>query len=61
ADSLAHGTPARHWPLPEKFGRRNDPRQIFGGLDLWDNRPADDTWQAEDFPGREEWLREQAP
>ncbi len=54
ADSLAYGSPARFKPLPEKFGRQNDPRQIFCGLDLWDNRPADMTWQDEDFPGRGE-------
>jgi len=52
ANSLAYGSPAKHKPLPEKFGTRNDPRQIFCGLDLWDNRPTDDTWQDEDFPGR---------
>ncbi len=56
ANSLAYGSPARHRPLPEKFGRRNDPRQIFGGLDLWDNRPADESWRDEDFPGRDDWL-----
>jgi len=56
ANSLAYGSPARHRPLPEKFGRRNDPRQVFGGLDLWDNRPADESWRDEDFPGRDDWL-----
>lgn len=59
ANSLAVGTPARAQPLPEKFGKRNDPQQIFCGLDLWDNRPADQTWREEDFPGKEEWLGEQ--
>jgi hypothetical protein len=37
----------------------NDPKQVFGGLDLWDRRPADDTWRDEDFPGRDAWLASQ--
>jgi len=53
-NSLAYGTPARYRPLPEKFGKGNDPRQIFTGLDLWDNRPDDGTWREEEFPGRED-------
>lgn len=57
-NSLAYGTPALHRPLPEKFGKRNDPEQIFCGLDLWDNTPDDGTWKEEDFPGRDEWLIE---
>ncbi|MDB6093586.1 MAG: fdtC 1 [Verrucomicrobia bacterium] len=61
ANSLAFGTPAKHQPLPEKFGSRNDPRQVFCGLDLWDNRPGDETWKEEDFFGRAEWLSEQQP
>jgi acetyltransferase-like isoleucine patch superfamily enzyme len=56
ANSLALGNPARIQPLPEKFGVRNDPKQIFCGLDLWDPRPSDDTWKDEDFPGRADWL-----
>jgi serine acetyltransferase len=55
-NSLALGNPARHQPLPAKFGKRNDPKQIFCGLDLWDQRPTDDTWKDEDFPGRADWL-----
>jgi acetyltransferase-like isoleucine patch superfamily enzyme len=55
-NSLAYGTPARAQPLPAKFGRGNDPRQVFCGLDLWDNRPADMSWEDEDFPGRADWL-----
>lgn len=58
ANSLAYGTPARHRPLPEKFGRRNAPEMIFQGTDLWDNTPDDGTWRTEDFPGRDEWLAE---
>lgn len=46
-NSLAYGVPARHQPLPEKFGSGNDPQQIFTGLDLWDNRPDDGTWMSE--------------
>ncbi|MBL9203827.1 MAG: N-acetyltransferase [Opitutaceae bacterium] len=59
ANTLAYGTPARYRPLPANLGRRNDPQQIFCGLDLWDNRPADQNWRDEEFPGREEWLAEQ--
>lgn len=59
ANSLAYGSPARSKPLAEKFGRRNEPRQIFCGLDLWDNRPTDGTWQDEDFPGRAEGRTDQ--
>ncbi|MBL9215676.1 MAG: hypothetical protein JNG83_09395 [Opitutaceae bacterium] len=47
ANSLAYGNPARAQPLPEKFGRGNDPQQVFGGTDLWDNRPDDGTWRQE--------------
>lgn len=54
ANSLAYGTPARFKPLPDKFGKKNDPKQIFCGLDLWDNRPADMTWQYEDYFGKGE-------
>jgi len=59
ANSLVYGSPAQHRPLPEKFGRCNDPAQIFRGLDLWDNTRDDGTWRDEDFPGRDEWLAEQ--
>ncbi|MBM3873274.1 MAG: N-acetyltransferase [Verrucomicrobia bacterium] len=59
ANSLAYGNPARAQPLPEKFGTMNDPKQVFGGLDLWDRRPADETWRDEDFPGRDAWLASQ--
>lgn len=52
-NSLAYGVPARYKPLPEKFGKGNDPAQIFTGLDLWDNRPDDGTWMQEDYPGKE--------
>ncbi|WP_353719957.1 acyltransferase [Dyadobacter sp. 676] len=51
-DSLAYGVPASYRPLPEKFGKGNDPRQIFEGADLWDNRPGDGSWQEEDWPGK---------
>lgn len=60
SNSLVYGTPAKHQPLPAKFGKRNDPAQIFRGLDLWDNTPDDGTWRDEDFPGRDEWLAEQS-
>jgi acetyltransferase-like isoleucine patch superfamily enzyme len=53
ANSLAYGVPARYRPLPERFGKGNDPGQIFNGLDLWDNRPADQSWQTEAYPGKE--------
>lgn len=49
-DTLAYGNPARFRPLPESFGRGNAPEQVFRGLDLWDNRPADETWRDEDWP-----------
>lgn len=52
ANSLVYGVPATYRPLPEKFGKGNDPKQIFTGLDLWDNRPADQSWQNEDYPGK---------
>ncbi len=58
ANSLAYGVPARARAIPEKFGKRNDPRQIFCGLDLWDNRPDDGSWMEEEFPGKDEWLNE---
>lgn len=51
-NSMAYGVPAKVQPLPEKFGKGNDPRQIFTGLDLWDNRPDDGTWIEEDYPGK---------
>ncbi|MCF0069507.1 hypothetical protein LZD49_03430 [Dyadobacter sp. CY261] len=47
ANSLAYGVPAQFRPLPEKFEKGNDPKQIFEGLDLWDNRPGDGSWKAE--------------
>lgn len=52
ANSLAYGNPARPRQLPEKFGKGNDARLVFCGLDLWDNTPDDGTWESEDFPGR---------
>ena len=58
-NSLVMGNPGRIQPLPAKFGKRNAPEQIFGGRDLWDGRPDDGTWRAEDFPGKAEWLAEQ--
>ncbi|PWJ58155.1 transferase family hexapeptide repeat protein [Dyadobacter jejuensis] len=51
-NSLVYGVPATWRPLPEKFGQGNDPEQIFNGLDLWDNRPADQSWNEEDYPGK---------
>lgn len=51
SNSLVYGTPARHQPLPERFGQGNAPEQVFQGLDLWDNRPSDDSWKQEDYPG----------
>ncbi|MBD2703519.1 N-acetyltransferase [Spirosoma sp. BT702] len=51
-NSLAYGVPAQFRPLPEKFGQGNDPKQIFCGLDLWDNRPDDYTWMDEEYPGK---------
>ena len=56
SDSLAYGSPAAHKPLPEKFGKRNDPEQIFTGLDLWNNTPDDGSWRNEDFFGKDRWL-----
>ncbi|MEO5997344.1 MAG: DapH/DapD/GlmU-related protein [Chitinophagaceae bacterium] len=61
ANSLAMGVPARYQPLPEKFGKRNDPKQIFCGLDLWNNFPDDGTWKREEFPARDEYFQEQKP
>ncbi|MDF9798930.1 UDP-3-O-[3-hydroxymyristoyl] glucosamine N-acyltransferase [Catalinimonas alkaloidigena] len=58
-NSLAYGTPASYKPLPEKFGKRNDPAQIFAGLDLWHPQEDDGSWKEEDFPGKEEWLKDQ--
>jgi len=53
ANSLAYGVPAKFRPLPEKFGKGNDPKQIFNGLDLWDNRPGDLSWENEEYSGKE--------
>lgn len=58
SNSLAYGSPSIHKPLPGKFGKMNDPKQIFTGLDLWNNVPDDGTWLDEDFFGKEEWLSE---
>ncbi len=58
SDSLAYGSPAVHRTLPEKFGKGNDPVQIFTGLDLWNNIPDDKTWQDEEFFGKERWISE---
>lgn len=58
ANSLAYGVPAKFRPLPEKFGKGNDPNQIFNGLDLWDNRQADESWQQEDYPGKAYFLNQ---
>lgn len=52
ANSLAYGVPAQFRPLPGKFGKGNDPKQLFEGLDLWDNRPADSSWQEEEYSGK---------
>lgn len=52
AHSLAYGVPAQFRPLPEKFGKGNDPKQVFEGLDLWDNRPGDGSWQEEEYVGK---------
>ena len=41
-NSLAYGNPAVYKPLPEKFGKGNDPEQIFTGRDLWNNIPDED-------------------
>ena len=57
-NSLAYGSPAQYKPLPEKFGPRNDPQQIFCGTDLWNNLPDDGLWREEDFFGKEDWLIE---
>lgn len=48
--SLALGVPARCRPLPAAFGDRNDPEQIFCGLDLWNNVPDDGSWRGEKLP-----------
>lgn len=50
AHSLVYGVPAVYKPLPERFGKGNDPKQIFTGLDLWDNTPDDGTWTEEAPP-----------
>lgn len=52
ANSLAYGVPAQFRPLPGKFGKGNDPKQIFEGLDLWDNRPGDSSWREEAYTGK---------
>jgi acetyltransferase-like isoleucine patch superfamily enzyme len=52
ANSLAYGVPAKFRPLPEKFGKGNDPKQIFNGLDLWDNRQGDQSWENEAYSGK---------
>jgi acetyltransferase-like isoleucine patch superfamily enzyme len=54
ANSLVYGVPAKFRPLPEKFGKGNDSNQIFNGTDLWDNRPGDQSWKNEAYPGKEE-------
>lgn len=56
-NSLAYGNPARLKPLSEKFGPGNDPGQIFTGLDLWNPEEDDGTWHAEEFFGKENWLK----
>ncbi|WP_221031957.1 acyltransferase [Actomonas aquatica] len=43
-NSLALGCPAQVRPLPAEFGAGNDPAQIFGGADLWDQRPNPEPW-----------------
>lgn len=58
SNSLALGSPAKLKPLPEKFGKRNDPKQIFTGLDLWNKVDDDKSWMDEDFFGKEDWLRD---
>lgn len=52
SNSLAYGVPAVCKPLPEKFGKGNDARQIFTGLDLWDNTPDDGSWIDEESTKR---------
>ncbi|GAA5219996.1 acyltransferase [Membranihabitans marinus] len=52
SDSLAYGNPARYKPLPEKFGKGNDPEQIFTGLDLWNQVEDDGSWKEEEYPGK---------
>lgn len=54
-NSLAFGNPARVRELPDHLGKINDPTQIFGGRDLW-NQITDDSWKEEDFPGKDIWL-----
>lgn len=56
-NSLAYGSPMIIKELPKRFGNRNDPEQIFNGLDLWNNISNPD-WQSEEFFGKEEWLKE---
>lgn len=58
SNSLAFGVPAKYRPLPDKFGKRNDPEQIFTGMDLWSNIPDDETWREESFFGKEEWIKQ---
>lgn len=58
SNSLAFGVPAKFKPLPEKFGKRNDPEQIFGGLDLWGSAFDDKSWLKEDFFEKAEWIKE---
>lgn len=54
-NTLAYGNPARYQPLPESFGKINDPAQIFNGRDLWNNI-SDENWKEEDFIGKDIWL-----
>lgn len=57
-NSLVFGSPATYKALPPKFGKGNDPKQIFTGLDLWNAVEDDGTWKNEDFSGKEDWLTE---
>lgn len=47
-NSLSYGVPSKNGDLPEFLGDKNDPKQIFTGLDLWDNS-EDDSWLKESF------------
>lgn len=56
SNSLVYGCPGVNKSLPARFGKRNDPVQIFSGLDLWNGYRDDDSWRIEDFFGKEDWL-----
>lgn len=56
-NSLVYGNPGEIKPLPDKFGKYNDPPQIFKGRDLWHNQ-NDNSWLDEEFPDKDVWLKE---